>query len=369
VLDLVIDPSGSVVVAQSHPGTLGLLDEKAAERRDAVSPPLDAGRPVHWGRLAWSGHGFDADPRWSVRGGNRAQPDDSWTDWSDEWTDTDRALELGPCRFIQWRVRFPGDRSDGRVTAVTVSAWKDNQPPVIEYFAEERLQQMNFGPMGGRSDNVTQTFRSGLQAEFSRGSVDDRLVGPDRTVVGRTVRLFTWSGSDPDGDRLSWDLEYRAAGSAAWRSIVADSPEMLGSWDTSEVSDGSYDLRLTANDDRDNPEAVAAASSRSLGPVVVDNTAPRFTRTEFTPAEGGMRVRLKVEDAASPLAWAVVVLPDGTRERLDPVDRICDSRSEEWDVLVAWPREGRATGPRPWTFTVEVRDLGGNLARAAGELE
>jgi hypothetical protein len=255
------------------------------------------------------------------------------------------------------------------VTAVTVSAWRDNLPPVIEHFAEERLQQMNFGPMGGRSDNVTQTFRSGLQAEFSRGSVDERLVGPDRTVVGRKVRLFTWAGSDPDGDRLTWDLEFRPEGSAAWRPIVAGIPEMLGSWDTSEVGDGSYDLRLTVRDDRDNPGALAAASSRVLGPVVVDNTAPRITRAEFTPAEGGLRVRLKVEDAASPLAWAVVELPDGGRERLDPVDRICDSRTEEWDVLVAWPRAGRAAGAGPWTLAVEIGDLGGNVVRTAREWE
>jgi hypothetical protein len=367
VLDLHVDPAGAVLAAQAHPGTLALLGEDASDRREAVSPPLDAGRPVRWGRLAWSGDGFDRDPRWSVRGGNRALPDDSWTDWSAEWTGDDQAIDLQPCRYLQWRVRFPGAGSAGRVTAVTVSAWRDNLPPVIDHFAEERLQQMNFGPMGGRSDNVTQTFRSGLQAEFSQGSVEDRLVAPDRVAVGRTVRIFTWAGSDPDGDRVTFDLEFRARGAAAWRPIVTGSPEMLGSWDTSTVTDGSYDLRLTARDGRDNPAHLAAASSRQLGPVTVDNTPPEVKDATFAPEEGGLRIRLEAADRASALAWAVVELPDGSRERLDPVDGICDSRREKWDAVVAWPRDGRTAGPRPWTFAVEVGDLGGNTRRTEGE--
>ena len=79
----------------------------------ALSPPLGGKLPVKWGRLRWSGLPGRGRLRWSVRGGNRAVPDDSWTDWSSSWTRQDHALDLP-------RVPFPamaGRLSRGRTGA------------------------------------------------------------------------------------------------------------------------------------------------------------------------------------------------------------------------------------------------------------
>ena len=156
-----------------------------------------------------------------------------------------------------------------RLTSVSVSAWQDNLPPVITSFTQEYLKEIHLGGMNNHSDNITQTFRSGLQAEFSRNSTADHLAGPERAAVGRPVRVFTWEGTDPNGDRLVYDLDYRRRGEEAWRADPRPSRgELLGSWDTSEVPDGLYDLRLTASDRPDNPagtgrEVAAGTRARS----------------------------------------------------------------------------------------------------------
>ncbi len=70
-------------------------------------------------------------------------------------------------------------------------------------------------------------------------------------------------------------------------------------------------------------------------------------------------MRFEARDAASPLAGAEVIRPDGRRDRLDPRDGICDSRDEAFDTLLHLPADG--FGARPWLVRVQVWDLAGNV--------
>lgn len=362
VLDLLVD-SDRVVAVQAHPGGVTELRADGSGEHVAVSRPIDAGRPVTWGRLRWWG----ADGvRWSVRTGNRAQPDDTWSAWHGPWRGRDRILDVAPSRYLQWRIEFEG--GSGRVAGVSVSAWRDNMPPVIASFTEERLDQIESGGLMARADNVTQNLRSGLRVEFNRTTRRDQRAPADRAAATRPVRTFSWESSDPDGDRVRHDLEYRAEGDEAWRPILEGTAEWLGSWDTSLVPDGTYRLRLTADDGVDNPAALALVSRREIGPVVVDNTPPEVEDFEVRRRNGGFTVRFRAEDAGGVLAHASLVLPDGARERLDPVDRICDSAREEFAVDLVWPPDTGEAGVAPWRLRLEVRDLAGNLAIAEGEV-
>ncbi|MCB1185141.1 hypothetical protein KDM41_17110 [bacterium] len=378
VLQILVDPDGGEPLAacQAHPGAVVVLGDNGHLPRQATSPPLDGGRPVQWGRLGWQGDAPQAGLRWSVRGGNRSVPDETWTAWSDAWTDADHAIDLPPTRFLQWRVAFPAGRkaTGARVTSVAVSAWQDNLPPVIADFQLEQLQDITLGGMISGSDNVTQRFRSGLQAEFSRGAAEDDWPGPVRGGLGRPVRIFTWQGSDPNGDRLTYRLAYRRQGGDAWRPLPTSRPdrfetrETLLSWDTTEVADGVYEVRLTASDERDNPAGRTLGASRILGPIRVDNTAPEITDFRLEAIPTGFRVRCRARDAGHVLGGARIFLPDGSVERLDPVDRICDSPDEKFAAEVAWPRDGAPTGVVPWRVRLEVRDLAGNLQVVEGDV-
>ena len=128
ILDILIlkqgDDGDRILVSQGHPHSVIVMGDGIEGDRFAMSPALDAKRPVRWGRLRWSGAGSEGIPEWSVRGGNRSVPDESWTDWSKAWGDPDHQLDLVPCRFLQWRAAFPEEtgRDPFRVTSVSVSA-------------------------------------------------------------------------------------------------------------------------------------------------------------------------------------------------------------------------------------------------------
>lgn len=360
ILALVPLADGILAVAQAHPGGVRLLRENRDQRAVAVSPPLDAGRPVHWGRLSHR-RTDGKSARFAVRAGNRSVPDDSWTDWSGRFSGEDEALDLPVSRYLQWRVELPAAGS--RVQTVSVSARADNAPPTIRRFTLENLSEVSEGSIHGGGENVTQTFESGLRVEFGRKSQVSREVGLDRSAFTRPVRILTWQGEDPDEDSLLYTLEYRRQDDTVWRTILEETPEGLGSWDTGGLPDGSYQLRLTASDHRDNPLGEGLQATRETGPVRVDNTPPEMKNLRLKALAEGVRIRCEVQDAGSALAEAWLLLPDGERRPLLPADGICDSRREQFDTVVPW-----AGSPRPWVFGVEAWDLAGNPVRGEGVL-
>lgn len=364
--------SDVLAAAQAHPAALVLLGAGTADRFTAVSPPLDGGPGVTWGRLRWEGVEGEGAPRWSVRGGRRAQPDETWTSWSDTWTDRDHALPVENCQYLQWRVDLPrgeSGRRAWRVTGVSVSATQANLPPVIEDFRLEQLRGIKLGGLNG-GESIVHEYRSGLRAEFTtQDAPADGWAAPDRVDPGRAVRVVTWRASDPNGDRLEFRLECRRVGEADWRPAAAPGEKhevltgSLGSWDTSLLPDGRYELRLVASDRPDNPGA-EGRSVRELGPLTVDNTPPELTGLEsgLTDKGAGMFIRLRAQDAASPLAGARLVMPDGTAQRLDPRDGVCDSSAESFDATVPIRRASVPDSAGPLRVRVEVRDLAGNTA-------
>ncbi len=376
VLDLnLLDPKDGgreLLVGQAHPGGVQRLGAQGDGALQALSPALDAGRSVSWGRLSWTATTGPGKTRWSVRGGNRSVPDESWTPWSASWTANDHELDLPACRFLQWRVELPrrkaGTQEHWAITSVSVSAWQDNAQPVIRAFTVENLSDISHGGLLGSNDNITQEFTSGLRVEFGRKSAAGRKAGPTRAAYTRPVRVMTWQGRDPNSDRLVYRLEYRREGDRTWRTILAETGEQLGSWDTSDVPDGQYDLRLTASDHLDNPGGLALSSQKESGPLMVDNTAPEISGFRVREVPGGLRLVFEVRDKSSKLGQAILRLPDGQVQRLDPVDRICDSLKEEFDTEVSWPVKGRDPGDAPWRLRVEVWDLSGNVAVAEGEV-
>jgi hypothetical protein len=126
---------------------------------------------------------------------------------------------------------------------------------------------------------------------------------------------------------------------------------------------------LTASDRPDNPGHLAAESSRNLGPILVDNTNPEISGFKLQTLDDGFQVNFTAKDAGAVLGGAQLRLPDGTVERLDPVDGICDSSTEKFAAKIVWPRTGQQAGPLPWRVRVEVRDLVGNKSFVEGDLQ
>src|SRR5262249_27849453 len=106
VLALLRRRDGSVALGTGDPGRLYTLDEKYAAKGTVVSEVFDAKLVSRWGALRWEADTPEGTKvSVAVRSGNVAEPDDTWSDWSAEQADPQRAaLDCPPARYLQYRV-------------------------------------------------------------------------------------------------------------------------------------------------------------------------------------------------------------------------------------------------------------------------
>jgi hypothetical protein len=372
VLDLLVEPGPKggerVIACLAQPGQIVRMEDRPAEPAVAVSEPIDGGLPIRWGRLFWEGTvPREGRIRWSVRGGARSVPDQSWTEWSESWTDHDHGIPLPPSRFLQWRVEIVGRKASVIVDAVTVSGYEPNSAPEIFQFGLEPDGDFTLGGLLSRDENVTQSFQSGLKIEYNIPSRQSKRADMNRAAPARPLKTFSWLVIDPNNDRLEFQLEYQRLGEKTWRPVGPPTQEQVSTWDTASVPDGVYVLRLTASDRLDNPLAEVLATTRISAPIHVDHTPPEIKSFKVERSESGFGVSLRAADSMSPLAEAWLELPGGVRERLDPVDGICDSKQETFEQSVTYPRTDQTAQPEPWRVRVEVADRLGNIAAEEGE--
>jgi len=184
----------------------------------------------------------------------------------------------------------------------------------------------------------------------------------------RPLRTVTWHARDPNEDRLVYRLFQRQEGQTVWLPLAGPLTDQVLTWDTSRLPDGHYELRLLASDRPSNPAAQALTSERIQRRIAVDNTPPELSGWELRHHRDGFELKLEARDAFGPIAGAELVLPDGSTQRLDPVDGVCDSKTEKFAAVITYPQAWLTAPLRPWTVTVRVWDLQGNLSTVTGVL-
>ncbi len=253
---LLIIPSGSGEVVALHRKKEGIYQ----------SPILDAGQVARWGVLR-----FVADlPKGAqvfiqARSGNTAYPDATWSDWSPPIAFTDQILPCQPARYLQMRIFLKANDSQ--------------QPPVLKRVSVVYLPK-NQPPKLTVQEPVTGAIVSGKV----------------------TIR---WRGEDPDRDRLNYEVFVSSDGKT-WQQIregaAQQQPQKQQSgqeredeeqkekreerpqpssattassmtWETNKFSDGTYWLKVVANDQIANPDDPQTAE-QIIGPIIVDNTPP-----------------------------------------------------------------------------------------------
>jgi hypothetical protein len=295
---------------------------------DAVwtSKVLDAGLRAHFGRLDWQATGA---LEFSTRSGNTQEPDDTWSAWSNP-TAAAADVTSPPARFLQVRARFGRD-PNATLSSVTVPFVTDNLRAVVTDLDAE-----------GSSSSL----QTGVEASG----------GPPSKKSGTTVTL-KWKVENPDKDELRYRLEYRLIGTNTWYDVL-DSRETLTktqySWETSDLPEGRYKVRITASDEISNPPDKVRKHELESGIVLVDNTPPVITDLDVTQK----RLRGTAVDGVGPIA-RIEASVTGSDEWVPffPRDGVFDEPREEFDADVS--ALARAGGAVP--LTVRVYDRAGNF--------
>jgi hypothetical protein len=274
---------------------------------DAVwtSKVLDAGLRARFGKVTWEATG---PIQMSTRTGNTKEPDDTWSAWSAGFT-TSSLVDSPAARYLQIRARFATDPS-AVLSEIGISFLTDNLRAVI----------------------------TSVEAKDSDGPDNDDLIrasgGPITHKSESTIAL-SWKVDNPDKDDLRYRLQYRQVGSNNWFEVLKPQEKLTKdtyTWETSDLPEGRYRVRLVATDELSNPPDRVTRDEMESSVVLVDNTPPVVEGLKVT----GKRIQGVAIDGVGPIARIEISLA-GSDEWTPfyPTDGIFDEQREEFDVDVS----------------------------------
>jgi outer membrane protein assembly factor BamB len=357
--------NGAIVIASSNPGTLYTLGATAADEGTFISKVRDTETVSSWGRVQWEcDTPAGTDVRLETRSGNTAAPDKTWSDWSAPYTHPDGdPIASEHARFLQVRASLRGKNgATPTLHSIRVPYLQRNLRPQVTSITVHPPGEVFQKPLSISGD----TDILGLDAASTPGG--DRASATPTPVMAATtysrklyqkgLQTFSWKGEDPNGDTLTYDVDYRPVHDTRFRPLRKDLTDSVLAWDTSSVPNGRYVVRIVARDISGNPESLALTGEKESAPFDVDNTPPVVTAT----AAKGV-VKATARDDASLIRRAEYSLDGSHWEEMYPKDGINDSVEELYEFT---PR-GLTAGPH--VVVIRATDLLGNVATARVNIE
>ncbi len=366
VTALLNEPGGSILAACSNLGAVYRLGGKVASEGTFESAPFDARIFSAWGKLFWRS---ETPPGTSVglqvRTGNTGEPDATWSEWSPVYDKAGTLVERPRARFLQWRALLKsGDgRTTPRLGEVDVHYLQRNLPPEIKSVEVQSpgvvYQRPNkSGSTAGPADGTSGPGRSGDRERPAR-----RVPQQPRPQNEKDGRAAQWSVSDPNGDELQYSVYYRGVDEKEWKLMEKDLTDPFFSWDDTSLADGTYLLKVVADDSPSNPPGASLSAERISDPFDVDNNPPRIGTPKVSVTGGAARLEFEVSDSFSNLGTVEYSVNAGEWQVVHPVDGISDSTREEYRLDLARLPAGE------YSVVIRANDAAGNSATAKAVFE
>lgn len=316
--------NGSIVIGAGDPGKLYVLEDRFCNSGTVLSDVFDAKIVSKWGSLRWQAQ-TPAGTKLTVavRSGNVAEPDETWSDWSIEQPDGDKASVLAPAaRFVQYRV--------------TLTTENPKQTPVLRGLAL-RYATTNQAP------EVTSVEVPNLDAED--------LDNPKKLK-------FKWKAEDANEDAVTYDLYVKKDGWTNWVLLEDDHDKTDFEWDTTTTPSGIYRLKVVASDRKDNTPEEALTGSRISDPFVVSHTPPQVSITVVGVEGDKAVVKATGESDLVRLTSASFSVNGKKWQSVFPTDGLFDSKLETFAIKT------ESLKPGTYVVVLRVKDAAGNTGSA-----
>jgi hypothetical protein len=357
VTALARDRRGRVFAATSNPGTLWRLGPEKADQGELLSASQDARRFARFGKVRWRGEANGSHLELETRSGNTDPPDTTWSAWRPV---SEQGARSPAARYLQWKIVMKG--GSPRVDAVEVAWREQNVPPRVEEVTVAP-QGIGFreGDLQPRSEPVTQTLPSGQRVEYSMSTTGGHALKmlPE---WARGLRTLQWRGSDPNGDPLVYQIDLRREGAETWSSIGKDVDAASFTWDTRNIPDGRYRIRVRASDGPGNAVGEGLEAEAVSEPFTIDNTPPQVTALDLRGEPRTVMLSGRAEDAQSILVRVDVAVDEADWREVTPQGGIADERTLDFKARLP------DLDPGEHTVAVRVVDQAGNGATRAGRV-
>ena len=315
------------IVTTTNSGAVYRIESRPATGGEFRSAAKDVERFSRFGHYRVEGTALnDGSVAIAFRTGNTRTPDGTWSSWSVPSTSREGNIPSPAGRYIQWKLTMPKPQTDVTVDSVTVAYVNRNVAPVIETIAVQDPAVVFISSGFPASPQVVEATNPDEYGIFTSLEPARERNDPGKRVFRKGYRTIVWRARDENNDSLRYDVSFRANGSDRWLRLRENMQENQLNFDTSQLPDGTYQVRLTATDAVDNPDMPLSDTKEGIE-FRVDNTAPTVSaRTE------GDAVVLTVSDAMSPVGKVEYAVDAEKWLRLTPVDGIADSRSETYRI-------------------------------------
>ena len=338
---------GEIWLATGNSGKIYRLSSNYLKEGTLRSSAHDASITSSWGNISWDAvQAVGTDITLATRSGNTEKPDETWSKWSDPYTDpAGEAIISPPARFMVWRAKLTSD--DGTATPilkrVSMAYLQKNLKPSVRSVVIAAEKERNDGPPRG-----PQGSRPGNKGQ-----------GESEKVPLRGNKTIKWKAKDPNGDSLEYSVHFRGAGEQNWKLLEEELSGTSLPINTESFPDGTYFVRVVATDLPDNPTNIVLSDEKVSDPFDIDNTPPMVSELETTDAGSGRYVVSgRVEDAASYVKKIQYSIDADDWRLVFPADNILDSRMESF----AFPTEPLKAGEH--TIVIKATDAAGNVGMA-----
>jgi hypothetical protein len=319
-----------VYATSSNIGKLFRIGDVPATSGTYESDVKDTESVSSWGKVSWKSENGDLI-QVSTRTGNTGTPDKTWADWQP--VDSSGGISSPKARFIQWKADLKSNNTRSpRINSVKVPFLQQNfRPEVtnIELLPPGVLLQktpINTGNLFNPNDPAT------IRANARAGQPRIQPI-PPRRIPQRGAQSFQWTATDKNQDALTYDIYYRAESERTWKLLKRDVEDNFYTISSDTLPDGTYVIRVVANDLPSNPPDIALRGEMEGRPFTIDNTPPAVTITLERIENRRARVAIEAADQTSTLNQAEVAIDTGDWRPVFPKDGIIDSKSESFSYL------------------------------------
>jgi hypothetical protein len=316
---------GATLITTTNSGAVYQMQNGAPTKAEFRSAAKDVDRFSRFGHYRIEGQELNGgNLAIAFRTGNTRTPDATWSQWSAESTAAEGAVDVPAGRYVQWRVTMPKPANGVSIDTVTVSYMNRNMPPVIDGLAVQEPAVVFITGSYPPSPQVVEATNPDEYGIFTSLDTPRDKNDPGKKVFRKGFRTVTWRAHDDNGDAIRYSLSFRRKGSERWLRLRENVEETSMNFDTSQLPDGTYELRLVATDATDNPDAPQSDAKEGVE-FQIDNTPPAVVARR-----DGQDIVIQIADKASPVGKVEYSADAQKWIRITPVDGIADSATETY---------------------------------------
>lgn len=317
--------NGATTITTTNSGAVYQMRNALPDKAEFRSPAKDVERFSRFGHYEILGHDVgDGHVAIAFRSGNTRTPDATWSPWSATSSAAEGAVNIPAGRYVQWRLTMPRPAADVKVDTVTVSYINRNVAPVIDGLAVQEPAVVFITGSYPPSPQVVEATNPDEYGIFTSLDTPRDKNEAGKKVFRKGFRTISWRAHDENGDALRYSVSFRRKGSDRWLRLRDNMDQTSMNFDTSQLPDGTYELRLVATDALENPDNPMTDTKEGVA-FEVDNTAP-----SVTSSVEGDEVVIHVTDKLSPVGKVEYSADAQKWIRMTPVDGIADSPNETY---------------------------------------